>query len=119
MALASSVLPTPAGPSPDSGVPSRSARKTVVAIWWSGRYPAADSRVVTSATSANWAACVGVGDMRPPSGGGGGGVSGRGGGGGGGGRGGGGGGWVGGGGGGVLGGGVGCCSRCGVAADRV
>src|SRR5919112_1771142 len=64
IALASSVLPTPAGPSTSSGLPSRSARKTVVAIEWSGRYPAADSRVVTSATSANWAACVGMRDMQ-------------------------------------------------------
>ena len=31
-ALASSVLPTPAGPSTSSGLPRRSARKTVVAV---------------------------------------------------------------------------------------
>src|SRR5215213_3194076 len=63
-ALASSVLPVPAGPSTSSGLPSRSARKTVVAIWASGRYPAVDSRLPTSATEENWGICVGGRGMR-------------------------------------------------------
>ena len=36
-ARASSVLPTPAGPSTNSGLPNRSARKTAVAVAVSGR----------------------------------------------------------------------------------
>ncbi|SKU80319.1 Uncharacterised protein [Mycobacteroides abscessus subsp. abscessus] len=36
-ALASSVLPTPAGPSTSSGFPSRSARNTAVAVAVSAR----------------------------------------------------------------------------------
>src|SRR3954468_1862967 len=58
-ALASSVFPTPAGPSTSSGLPSRSARNTVVAICASGRYPAVDSRLLTSPTEANSGDCVG------------------------------------------------------------
>src|SRR4051812_7252836 len=58
-ALASSVLPVPAGPSTSSGLPSRSARKTVVAICASGRYPASASRFSTSPTEENWGNCDG------------------------------------------------------------
>src|SRR3954452_13524590 len=63
-AFASSVLPVPAGPSTSSGLPSRSARNTVVAICASGRYPAVASRLLTSATEANSGDWVGGRGMR-------------------------------------------------------
>src|SRR3954447_20350535 len=63
-AFASSVLPVPAGPSTSSGLPNRSARNTVVAICASGRYPAVDSRLLTSATEENCGDCVSGRGMR-------------------------------------------------------
>src|SRR3954449_5384283 len=65
-ALASSVLPVPAGPSTSSGLPSRSARKTVVAICASGRYPALESRLLTSATEENCGDWVGGRGKKAP-----------------------------------------------------
>ena len=46
--LASSVLPTPAGPSTRIGFSMRSARKTAVAISFEGRYPASSRRRAVS-----------------------------------------------------------------------
>src|SRR5690606_12132477 len=70
--LASSVLPTPAGPSTSSGLPRRSARKTVVATAGEARYPASARLAETSSTEVNnartsgWAGTAASAPARAP-----------------------------------------------------
>src|SRR3954451_333832 len=73
MAFASSVFPTPAGPSTSSGFSSAPERYTVVAVALSARYPSSASRFSASSGDSNHVItpatlCAGGGGVRPPSG---------------------------------------------------